>query len=53
MVWGSFSWFGFRPFVLINGNMNSEVYANILDNSILPTLRQQFRIGHFLYQDEK
>ena len=29
--------------------MNSEVYVNILDNIMLPTLWQQFGIGSFLY----
>ena len=50
MVWGYFSWFGLRPLVLVNGNMNSEVYVNILDKrSMYPKLWQQFGIGPFLY----
>ena len=32
--------------------MNSEVDVNILDNSILPSLWQQFGIGLFLYQHD-
>ena len=52
MVWGCFSWLGFGPLVLVNGNMNTEVYVNILDNSMLPTFWQQFGIGHFLYQHD-
>ena len=34
VVWGCFSWFGLEPLVLVNGNMSSEVYVNILDNMI-------------------
>ena len=49
IVWGCVSWFGIEPLVLIHGNMNSEVYVNILDYIMLPTLRQQFGICHFLY----
>ena len=33
-----FSYFGFGALVLVNGNMNSEVYVNILDNRMLSTL---------------
>ena len=50
MVRCGISWFGLGPLVLVNGSMNSEVYANILENSMLPTLWQQFGIGPFLYQ---
>ena len=28
--------FGFGQLVLVNGNMNSEIYVTILDNSFLP-----------------
>ena len=40
MVWGCspFSWFRLEPLVLVNGNMNFEVYVNILNKSTLPTL---------------
>ena len=38
--------------VLVIGNMNSEVYVNILDNSMLSTLWQQFGIGPFLYEHD-
>ena len=45
MVWGCFSWFGLGPLVLVNGNMSSEVYVNILD-----ILWQQLETCPFLYQ---
>ena len=35
MVWGYFSWFWLWPLVFVSGNMNSEVYVNILDNSTI------------------
>ncbi|GFW79519.1 QLQ domain-containing protein [Trichonephila clavipes] len=42
MVWGYFSWFGLGPLVPVIGNMNSEMYVDILDNAALPTLWQYF-----------
>ena len=49
MVWGYFSIFWLRPLVLVNGNMSSEVYVNILDKrSMYPKLWQQFGIGFFI-----
>ncbi|GFV74523.1 transposable element Tcb1 transposase [Trichonephila clavipes] len=42
MVWVFFSWFGLGPLVPVIGNMNSEMYVDILDNAALPTLWQYF-----------
>ncbi|GFW81497.1 transposable element Tc1 transposase [Trichonephila clavipes] len=49
MVWG---WFGLGPLVPVIGNMNSEMYVNILDNAALPTLWQYSREGPFLFQQD-
>ncbi|GFT85202.1 uncharacterized protein TNCV_496591 [Trichonephila clavipes] len=50
MVWGCFSWFGLGPLVPVIGNMNSEMYVDILDNTTVPTLYQYFGEGPFLFQ---
>ena len=49
---GCFSWFGLGPLVPVIGNMNSEMYMDFLDNAALPTLRQYFVEGPFLFQQD-
>ena len=39
MFWGRFSWNGIGPLVLVDGNMDSEAYINVLANNFIPWVR--------------
>ena len=52
MVWGCFSGARLGPLVPVKGTLNTSAYQEMLDNSTLPTLWEQFRDGLFLFQHD-
>jgi hypothetical protein len=51
-VWGCFSWNGFRPLVILQGNLNSKVYNGILTPCVLSTVGDQSGGDDCLYQHD-
>ena len=52
MVWGCFSGGVLGPLVPVKGTLNSSAYQEMLDNSMLTTLWEQFGDGPFLFQHD-
>ena len=52
VVWGCFSGAGLGPLVPVKGTLNVSAYQEMLDNSKLPTLWEQFGDGPFLFQHD-
>lgn len=49
-MWGCFSEVGYHTLVSLQITANAWACQNVLDNSILPILLEQFRDGRFLLQ---
>ena len=52
MIWDCFSGVGLRPLVPVKGNLNASQYKDLLDNSMLQSLWDQFGNGLVLFQHD-
>ena len=51
MVWGAFHFDGKSELVIVDGNMNQQVYRQVLRQNLLPWARDAFRNNFVLVQD--
>ena len=51
MVWGAFAWGGKSPLKFITGNVNSEVYQNIITENLLTVADEIAGLGWIFQQD--
>ena len=52
MFWGCFSWHGFEPIVPIEGSVNGQTYAKVINKYVIPTLHKYFPNGNGIFQKD-
>lgn len=53
MVWGCFSWHGVGRLHVVEGNMNSEKYIQVLETRLLPTIQDHYgEVDDIIFQDD-
>lgn len=52
MIWGCFSSKGVGRIKVVEGTMKSDDYINVLDTKMVPTARDMFPNGNYVYQDD-
>jgi protein involved in sex pheromone biosynthesis len=52
LVWGCFCVKSLGPLVLIEGIMNRWGYIDVLENNLLPFIRQKFTNNQYLFQHD-
>ncbi len=51
-MWCGAVFHGLGPLTPVKGELNATAYSNSYDNSVLPTLHQQFVYNPFLFQHD-
>ena len=52
MIWGCITWHGVDTITAVEGNINAQIYQQILDDSLLPVIAQHFPNDQYIFQDD-
>jgi transposase len=52
MTWGCISKFGFHDFILLDGTMDAVGYVNVLENYLIPVIREYFQRRPCIFQQD-
>jgi hypothetical protein len=52
MIWGCLSFNGIGTLADIKGNINSQIYIDVLENNLWPVIARHFADNEYVFQDD-
>jgi hypothetical protein len=52
MIWGRLSFNGIGTLADIKGNINSQIYIDVLENNLWPVIARHFADNEYVFQDD-